>query len=83
MLDNLPYYTVKELKVYDRSSEKKPTHGEGDGEERLCDGCGLKREYSRGYIANMEAAGEAKTAIWLVSSVSTTLTILESRYSAT
>lgn len=43
----------------------------------------LKREYSRGYIANMEAAGEAKTAIWLVSSVSTTLTILESRYSAT
>ena len=44
----------------------------------------LKREYSRGYIANMEAAGgEAKTAIWLVSSVSTTQTILESRYSAT
>lgn len=40
----------------------------------------LKREYSRGYIANMEAAGVAKTAIWLVSSDSTTLTIHESRY---
>lgn len=27
MLDNLPYYTVKELKVYDRSSEKADSWG--------------------------------------------------------
>lgn len=57
MLDNLPYYTVKELKVYDRSSEKSRLMGKEMEKKDYVMDVALKREYSRGYIANMEAAG--------------------------
>lgn len=57
MLDNLPYYTVKELKVYDRSSEKSRLLGKEVEKKDYVMDVALKREYSRGYIANMEAAG--------------------------
>ena len=57
MLDNLPYYTVKELKVYDRSSEKSRLMGKEMEKKDYVMDVALKREYSRGYIANVEAAG--------------------------
>lgn len=57
MLDNLPYYTVKELKVYDRSSEKSRLMGKEMEKKDYVMDVALKREYSRGYIANMETAG--------------------------
>lgn len=57
MLDNLPYYTVKELKVYDRSSEKSRLMGKEMEKKDYVMDVALKREYARGYIANVEAAG--------------------------
>lgn len=60
MLDNLPYYTVKELKVYDRSSDKSRLMGKEMEQKDYVMDVGLKREYNRGYIANMEAAGGTK-----------------------
>lgn len=55
MLDNLPYYTVKELKVYDRSSEKSRMVGRDVEQKDFVMDVSLKREYSRGYLANAEA----------------------------
>ncbi len=60
MLENLPYYTVKELKVYNRSTEMSRLMGnEVEAKEYVMD-VGLKREYSRGYMANAEVAGGTK-----------------------
>lgn len=57
MLDNLPYYTVKDLKVYHRSSERSRwAEEEKDRKEYVMD-VNLKREYSRGYVASAEAGG--------------------------
>lgn len=60
MLDNLPYYTVKELKVYDRSSDKSRLMGKEVAKKDYVMDVELKREYNRGYIANIEAAGGTK-----------------------
>ena len=60
MLDNLPYYTVKDLKVYDRSTEKSQLLGKEVEKKDYVLDVGLKREYSRGYIANAEVAGGTK-----------------------
>ena len=46
MLDNLPYYTVKELKVYDRSSEKSRLMGKEMEKKDYVMDVALKREYS-------------------------------------
>ena len=60
MLDNLPYYTVKELKVYNRSTEKSRLMGKEVEKKDYVMDVGLKREYSRGYIANADVAGGTK-----------------------
>lgn len=60
MLDNLPYFTVKELKVYDRSTDKSRLMGKEMEKKDYVMDVGLKREYNRGYIANIEAAGGSK-----------------------
>ena len=60
MLDNLPYYTVKDLKVYDRSTEKSQLLGKEVEKKDYVLDVGLKREYNRGYIANAEVAGGTK-----------------------
>ncbi len=57
MLENLPYYTVKDLKVYNRSTEMSSLIGKDvEAKEYVMD-VGLKRQYTRGYIANAEVAG--------------------------
>lgn len=57
MLDNLPHYTVQDLKVYNKSTEKSRLAGtEVEKKDYVMD-VELKREYNRGYIANAEAAG--------------------------
>ena len=57
MLENLPYFTVKELKVYDKSTKRSEMAGrEVEAKEYVMD-VQLKREYSRGYMANVEAGG--------------------------
>ena len=56
MLDNLPSYTVKEIKVYDKYGEKSEFLGTrlADDKEYVMD-VRLKREYSIGWIGNTEA----------------------------
>lgn len=55
MLDNLPSYIVKEIKVYDRHNPYSRTHAGGldDGKEYVMD-VRLKREYSIGWLVNAE-----------------------------
>ena len=53
MLENLPYYTVKEIKVYDQMTEKaKALRDESAKKEYVMD-VNLKKEYSKGYMANV------------------------------
>ncbi len=53
MLENLPYYTVKEIKVYDQMTEKaKALNDESAKKEYVMD-VNLKKEYSKGYMANV------------------------------
>ncbi len=53
MLENLPYYTVKEIKVYDQTTEKaKALHDDRADKDFVMD-VNLKREYSKGYMANV------------------------------
>ena len=55
MLENLPYFTVKNVKVYDKSTEKSEALGrEVEAKDFVMD-VNLKREYARSYIANAEA----------------------------
>lgn len=64
LLENLPYYAVKDIKVYDRTSDKSVALGyDVDAKDYVMD-VRLKKEYNRGYIANLEgAAGTEKR--WL------------------
>ncbi len=54
MLDNLPYYTVKEVKVYEQTTEKAMALNDTHADKDFVMDVNLKREYSRGYVANME-----------------------------
>lgn len=56
MLDNLPTYMVKNIKIYDKSSEKAEFLGLDDPSLKsyVMDVC-LKKEYSIGWISNTEA----------------------------
>ncbi len=57
MLDNLPYYSVSDVKVYDRMTDKSRYMGKNiDRKEYVMD-VNLKREYSIGLMGNGEAAG--------------------------
>lgn len=57
MLDNLPYYTVKNIKVYDKSTDVSKFLGyDAEKKEYVMDVV-LKREYSIGLTANAEAGG--------------------------
>lgn len=55
MLDNLPYYTVKDIKVYNKMTEQSKMVGRDIEERDFVMDVNLKREYARGYIANAEA----------------------------
>lgn len=56
LMENLPYYTVKNIKVYDKQSDKSVALGYDVEPKKYVMDVNLKEEYSRGYIANVEAA---------------------------
>ena len=56
MLENLPYYTVKDIKVYDRQSDMSRALGYDVGGKSYVMDVNMKQEYNRGYIANVEGA---------------------------
>ena len=55
MLENLPYFTVKDIKVFNKDSEKSQLTGKMMEKKDYVMDVTLKREYARGYIANAEA----------------------------
>lgn len=55
MLDNLPYFTVKNLKVFHKSNENSRRAGIEMGQKDYVMDVTLKRQYARGYITNTEA----------------------------
>ncbi|MDO4171445.1 MAG: outer membrane beta-barrel protein [Prevotellaceae bacterium] len=55
VLENLPYFTVKDLKVYYKDTKKNELLGKELEEKEYVMDVSLKREYARGYIANAEA----------------------------
>lgn len=57
MLENLPYFTVKNLKVYHKSTRKSEYMGYDIEKKDYVMDVQLKREYAKGYIANAEVAG--------------------------
>ena len=56
LMENLPYYTVKDIKVYDRQSDKSKALGYDVDPKKFVMDVNLKQEYQRGYIANVEGA---------------------------
>lgn len=56
LIENLPYYTVKNIKVYDKSSDKSVALGYDVDPKKFVMDVNLKQEYQRGYIANVEGA---------------------------
>ena len=57
MLDNLPHYTVKQLKVYETSTERSQALGHDVDEKDYVMDVRLKKEYATGYMGNLQAAG--------------------------
>ena len=57
LLENLPYYTVKHIKVYEQDTDLNRAMGAQLEKKRFVMDVNLKPEYQRGYIANVEAAG--------------------------
>lgn len=57
MLENLPYFTVKNLKVYHKSTRESEYLGYDIEKKDYVMDVQLKREYAKGYIANAEVAG--------------------------
>ncbi|MCD8237357.1 MAG: outer membrane beta-barrel family protein [Prevotellaceae bacterium] len=64
LLENLPYYTVKEINVYDRQSDKSKALGYDVDAKSFVMDVSLKQEYHRGYTANVEGAVGTKDR-WL------------------
>ena len=56
LLENLPYYTVQNIKVYDKQSDMSKALGYDVDAKSFAMDVNLKQEYQRGYIANAEAA---------------------------
>lgn len=54
MLDNLPYYTVKDIKVYNRTTDFSKFMGKDMEKREYVMDVNLKKEYRSGYLANME-----------------------------
>jgi hypothetical protein len=57
LLDNLPTYMVKNIKVYNKSSELSKWLGRDVEKKSLVMDVSLKKEYNTGWVANMEAGG--------------------------
>lgn len=57
MLENLPYYMVQNVKVYDRTTDRAAYAGLGNERKDFVMDVNLKRQYKQGYMANAEAGG--------------------------
>lgn len=57
LLENLPYYTVKNLKVYEKQSDRSKALGFDIDPRQYVMDVNLKQEYNRGIISNIEIAG--------------------------
>lgn len=57
MLENLPYFTVKNVQVFHKSTRESEYLGHDIEKKDYVMDVQLKREYAEGYIANAEAAG--------------------------
>lgn len=58
MLDNLPAYTVKQIEFYDKYGEKSEFLGQQlEADKGYVMNVKLKKEYSIGYLANIEVGG--------------------------
>ena len=57
LLENLPYYTVNKIKVYEMESDRSRALGYDVDPKKYVMDVNLKDEYRNGYIANIEAAG--------------------------
>ena len=57
LMENLPYYTVKHLKVYEKQTDKSVALGYDVEPRQYVMDVILKDEYKQGYIGNVEAAG--------------------------
>lgn len=55
MLENLPYYTVKDVKVYNKTTDKALALNDDFAKKDFVMDVNLKKEYSKGYVANVEA----------------------------
>ena len=57
LLKNLPYYTVKTIKVYEQQTDLNRALGYDAEEKKYVMDVNLKAEYNRGVISNVELAG--------------------------
>lgn len=57
LLDNLPYYTVNNIKVYDRTTDKSRFIGKDMEQKEYVMDVNLKREYNNGYLGNATVGG--------------------------
>lgn len=57
MLQNLPYYTVEKIKVYDKTTERAEALHDATAPKDYVMDVNLKKEYRTGYMGNMEAGG--------------------------
>lgn len=70
LLENLPYYTVKTVKVYEKDTDRNRALGYNVEKRKYVMDVNLKEEYRNGYIGNVEVAGGTKErwlgrAFWL------------------
>lgn len=57
LMENLPYYTVKDIKVYEQNTDLNRVLDAQIEKKKYVMDVNMKPEYQRGYIANVEAAG--------------------------
>lgn len=57
MLDNLPYFTVQNIKVYNRNTDKNRYLGRDVEQKEYVMDVNLKKQYRTGYIGNAEVGG--------------------------
>lgn len=60
MLENLPYYTVKNVRVYNKRTERSEWLGRDVEQKEYTMDITMKREYAQGYLGNAELAGGTK-----------------------
>ena len=60
LLENIPFYTVKNIQVYERTTDKSSYLEYNTEKKDYVLDVNLKREYSQGYMANIEASEGTK-----------------------